>query len=135
MNFSLDDQPGHFATRRVAKPGGDAPIRDQELKQELRVSRRWPADQWDSVRRGLSPCEMEIKWYMFSDGWWVHYFRSWTGHAIFSARFEVVAESLHMVEAWVSRDPHCYRWSEGAEEEEIACLYRLPDWIGGEIGS
>ena len=134
MDYIFGDSPEKFPHRTPAKRGSERTVRDSDQRQALAVNRVWPAACWDSVRRGLDPWEMEVKWAIFAEDFWVHYHRSWTGFGIFSARFEMCNDELRIVEAWASRNKDQYGGKGGDEKEEVETLCRLTDWIAGAKG-
>lgn len=75
-----------------------------ELPLELRLT----LDEFERVKQGNIPREMEDKWFIFQEDGWVYFHRSWTGHCIFQLRFEQMDNEVVLREAWATRDPKQY---------------------------
>ena len=73
--------------------------------------------EFEQIKAGLIPAEMEDKWFIFFEAPWLYSHRSWTGHCIFGVRFEVTAHDATVVESWASRKPGEYT-SAGVEHDE-----------------
>lgn len=62
------------------------------------------------IAEGLVPQCMEDKWFIFLEGGWLHFHRSWTGSLIYWLRLEEVSAGCYQVaEAHVSRDADQYK--------------------------
>lgn len=71
-------------------------------------ARTYTPVQFAWLKQGVVPREMEDKWFVFYEAPWLYLHRSWTGYAIFQARFEERAAGVTLVEALVNQDPAQY---------------------------
>jgi hypothetical protein len=60
------------------------------------------------LKQGVVPRDMDDRWFVFYEAPWLYLHRSWTGNALFQARFEERATGAALVEALVNRDPAQY---------------------------
>lgn len=86
---------------------------------ELPINLSLTLDEFERVKRGNIPEEMEDKWFVFHEDGWVYFHRSWTGYCIYQLRFELEGIEAVVREAWVTRDPEHYRNDDIAEDEQL----------------
>lgn len=79
--------------------------------------------EFEKIKSGLIPLEMEDKWFMFFEEPWLYVHRSWTGFCIYGVRFEASPNGGTAVEAWASRDADQYR--ETGTEHDRSTLTSL----------
>jgi hypothetical protein len=94
---------------------------------DLRFTETYTPEEFERIRRGVIPREMEDKWFVFYEDSWLFFHRSWTGFAIYGVRFRVSDSGASAVESWVSRDPSQYE--ETRIDEDRARLKRLIDGL------
>jgi O-acetyl-ADP-ribose deacetylase (regulator of RNase III) len=84
------------------------PVPEQRARLDLEFTLT-PA--WhERLRLGLIPEQMEDKWFIYMEGDWVYFHRSWTGICVFWLRLSPLPEGGYQVaECWVNRDPQQYR--------------------------
>lgn len=80
-----------------------------ELRADLGFAEVYTPSEFDRIKRGLIPIEMEDKWFMFFEDPWLFAHRSWTGICIYAVKFESSPTAASAVESWVNRDPQQYR--------------------------
>jgi hypothetical protein len=44
----------------------------------LKLDRSFDAVEWDALQQGVIPEEMEDKWFIYEEGGWLNFHRSWT---------------------------------------------------------
>ena len=66
------------------------------------------AQDLQQIRAGLLPEAMEDKWFIFSEGEWTYFCRSWTGTFVYGLRLEMQGDQACVAESWVNRDPEEY---------------------------
>jgi len=76
----------------------------------------WTDGEITALRRGLVPKDMEDRWFAFMEGDWLFLFRSWTGIAVYEARFEAVTGGWGITELVVTGDRDLYRSTSDADE-------------------
>lgn len=78
-------------------------------RENLRFEESYSATEFNLMKHGFIPAEMEDKWFIFYEQSWLYFHRSWTGAAIYGVRFELSNESAKAVESWVNREPDQYQ--------------------------
>jgi hypothetical protein len=107
--------PATIATRNSWKT---EPLPDQRAT--LQLDATYSSEEFERLRRGLIPQQMEDKWFILFEEPWLYFYRSWTGYAIYGIRFEQRGDTHRIVEAWVSRDSHQY--PSDSIEHDVATL-------------
>jgi hypothetical protein len=97
-------------------------------RQAISLDRNYSADEFERLRDGVVPREMEDKWFSFYEDPWLFLHRSWTGYCIYQVRFELTASGARAVDALVNRDPQQYR---GTDERDAILLALLLDGYAG----
>jgi hypothetical protein len=69
-------------------------------------------DEFERIKRGLIPREMEDKWFIFYEEPWLYFHRSWTGACVYGVRFLPTKTGVCAVESWMTRDPQRYEESQ-----------------------
>jgi hypothetical protein len=85
----------------------------------LRYARRFDRGEHDRLRRGLVPDQMEDKWFIFLEGSWLYFHRSWTGTCIYAVKLREEDEGFAIEEAWANRAPEEYRETDGAYDTKL----------------
>ena len=80
-----------------------------ETRADLRLAKTYTLEEFERMRRGLIPREMEDKWFVYCDERWMFFHRSWTGTGIYGVRFQLSDSGASVVESWVSRDSDQYK--------------------------
>lgn len=79
-----------------------------ETRADLDFAEAYTLEEFERIRRGLIPHEMEDKWFVFFEEPWLFFHRSWTGSGIYGVRFQLSDSGASAVESWVSRDRNQY---------------------------
>ncbi len=80
----------------------------------------WSAEQWERVRYGLRPREMEQKWVSYTAEGTLHLHRSWTGFAIWEVAVAPVrGGGMRPVSALVESHPGRYGGAGGSGGDEL----------------
>jgi len=77
--------------------------------------------QW--IRWGMIPQDMNDKWFVFWDGEYLHFHRSWTGHCIYQMKIQQDGKKYFTKGFWVTQDENILQ--TGTDEEEIENLLFL----------
>jgi putative phosphoesterase len=80
-----------------------------EARNALPFTRDFSATEYERLRRGLIPRDMDDHWFVYLEDDWLYWHRSWTGFCIFQVRLEPVGGDWRAVEVWVNGDPGQYR--------------------------
>ena len=89
------------------------------LGYEERFDPRFDAAAATRLRRGLVPVAMEDKWFIYLEGGWLRFHRSWTGNFIFALKLVADGDGLRVIESWVSRDPAQYQSTDLDRDREV----------------
>ena len=68
----------------------------------LPFSETYSHDQFERIRRGLIPYEMEDKWFIFLENSVLYLHRSWTGKPVYKVEFEPADDGLRVKEAMLA---------------------------------
>jgi hypothetical protein len=63
---------------------------------------------WEAIQLGFIPEEMEDKWFIYEEGGWLNFHRSWTGFCVYRVRLQPTPASAEIAEAWVNREKEQY---------------------------
>lgn len=74
----------------------------------LTLERSFNAAEWEALRLGSIPEEMEDKWFVYEDGGRLFFHRSWTGVCIYRVRFRKTPAGMEIADAWVNRKTDQY---------------------------
>jgi hypothetical protein len=58
---------------------------------------------FEKIKRGLIPEEMEDKWFIFFEEPWLYFHRSWTGSGVYGAKFRQSNYGASLVASWVGQ--------------------------------
>jgi hypothetical protein len=64
--------------------------------------------QFEKLKYGLIPRQMEDKWFCYFEADWLYFHRSWTGFGIYKAQLLKEPEGYSIREFWVERNPEKY---------------------------
>ena len=78
------------------------------MRTNLGFAAAYTTDEFEHIRRGAIPHEMEDKWFVFYEEPWLFFHRSWTGAGIYGVRFQLSDSGASAIESWVSRDANQY---------------------------
>lgn len=95
----------------------------------LRLDRVYTVIEFERIKQGNIPREMEDKWFAFYEEPWLYLHRSWTGFGVYQVRFEAVDGGSRVAEALVSRDPDQYR-STDATSDAVLLAVLLDGYAG-----
>ena len=74
---------------------------------------------YETLRRGLIPEEMEDKWFVFWEADTLFFHRSWTGLCVYRVEFAAAGEQFQVSGAAVSNDSQAYRRGSDAYEAAL----------------
>ena len=90
-----------------------------EARAALAYARTFDRPEHARLQRGLVPDQMEDKWFIFLEGEWLFFHRSWTGSCIYAVKLRAEGERFPVEEAWVNRDPEEYRETDDAYDAKV----------------
>jgi hypothetical protein len=76
--------------------------------------------EYEILRRGLIPAEMEDKWFVFWEADSLFFHRSWTGHGIYQVTFRPSSRGFDVSHAAVATEVDYYR--RGSDHDEARLL-------------
>ncbi|MCC9656692.1 hypothetical protein LOC70_12850 [Rhodopirellula sp. JC737] len=68
---------------------------------------------------GLVPECMEDKWFVYRDGDWLYFHRSWTGALIYWVKLDFDTQSIAVSESWVNRESEQYSSTDTAYDRAL----------------
>jgi hypothetical protein len=95
--------------RRIATPNSWRKVKVlPERRAEIHVDLVCTPAEFERVRGGHVPGEMEDKWFIFTEGLRTSIHRSWTGFCYCILEFQTCPDGFRVARAWVNRDPDQY---------------------------
>ena len=74
--------------------------------------------QFNTLRLGVVPAQMEDKWFVYFHNQYIHFHRSWTGYEIYRAKLISDENTYYIDEFWVESNPDRYQMPD--EQRAIA---------------
>ena len=96
-----------------------------EKHTRLMASWKFNDIEYNQMIRGLIPEQMEDKWFIFYEGGWLRFHRSWTGYCIYQVQLRERDSKIEVAQILVSRDLEQYR--ESSDEFDLLLLKFLID--------
>jgi len=96
-----------------------------ESKTSLHLDRFFSSEEYQRLRLGLIPQQMEDKWFIYLEDDWLCFHRSWTGVCIYQVQLKADAGGYQVAEAWVNRDPQQYKSTD--DDYDATLLHYLID--------
>jgi len=78
--------------------------------------------EFDRIRMGYVPAQMEQKWFVYFDDGWLHVHRSWTGYEIYKAEIIVTEGSYIINSFWVEQNQEKYSNINDESNIETFCF-------------
>jgi hypothetical protein len=85
----------------------------------LTLERSFNASEWEALREGVVPEEMEDKWFIYEEGGWLNFHRSWTGVCVYRVGPRKTPAGGEISEAWVNRDKEQYTCADDAYDAQL----------------
>lgn len=104
-----ESQPSPPLPREPATRASWKNLPPPEIRANLGFTEAYSYSDFELIKRGLVPQEMEDKWFVFYEDPWLYFHRSWTGACIYAARFNPSGVGFTVDESWVSRDSNHYK--------------------------
>jgi len=79
-----------------------------EYRAALGFAETYTSADFERLKCGLIPEEMEDKWFIFYEDPWLYFHRSWTGAGIYGVEFHASHQGASVAASWVSRDATQY---------------------------
>jgi hypothetical protein len=96
-----------------------------EKHARLMASWTFTGSEFNQMKHGLIPEQMEDKWFIYYEDDWLHFHRSWTGYCIYQVQFRERDSKFEVAQILVSRDLEQYR--ESSDEFDLLMLKYLID--------
>lgn len=98
-----------------------------QSRTQLHLTKVFSQEEYHQLRLGIIPREMENKWFIYLEGEWLYFHRSWAGICRYQVRMEKVGKIYRVVEAWVNRDSDQYKATD--DDYDLALLEFLIDGL------
>jgi hypothetical protein len=86
---------------------------------KIPFERSFTDDEFQRLALGFAPESMDDRWFIFLEGRWLYFARSWTGFCVYKVRIEKRGEVYRIAGAWANRDKRQYGGDETREEAAI----------------
>lgn len=109
-----------------------------ERKTRLHLQRTYSPEEYQLITFGLSGQKYitDDKWFIFLEGDWLYFHRSWTDICVYQMRLEKEGDSYLVAEVWVNRDSSQYGSTDDVYDaqllEWIIDFFLLGERYGGE---
>ena len=98
---------------------------------KLNIGRTFSTEEYERIKLGLVPQEMEDKWFILLESDWLYFHRSWTGFCIYQLQFVLKPEGYSIAEAWVNRDTAQYQNTDD-EHDQALTIYLIDHLLLGK---
>lgn len=88
-------------------------------REPLQLEAQFTAAEFDKLRLGLVPKQMEDKWFIYFGEGWLHFHRSWSGVQVFGLRLEASPTGVRVTDSWVNRNMAQYRGQDVSYEQKL----------------
>lgn len=95
----------------------------------LHVDRAFSLDEFELVKAGIVPEDMDDKWFAYFEAPWLYAHRSWTGVCVFHVRFGPDRSGVRVVETLVNRKSSQYGGRDSAAD--VLMVTALLDGMAG----
>jgi hypothetical protein len=102
-------------------------------REAIALDRAYSATEFERIKEGDVPEDMDDKWFAFFEEPWLYLHRSWTGFCVYQVRFEPADGGGRVAEALVSRDPKQYRETDGSRATLLLAVL-LDGYAGRDTG-
>lgn len=100
---------------------------------ELPLDLHLTPNEFEHLKCGSIPKQMEDKWFVFHEDGWVFFHRSWTGYCVYQVRFERIDDEYVVAEGWVTRDSKEYNNNDIEKDvRQLSLLLHYRFGIGSE---
>ena len=90
--------------------------------------------QFEKLRQGLIPNQMEDKWFIFYENDWLYFHRSWTGFGLYKARLIKEQNGYLIKEIWVERNQEKYENEDDQTDVENITSLIARGLLGIDVG-
>jgi len=106
----MEEKTDKIATR---KTWNNLPI---DAPEKIIIELKFSQEQYNKIKRGLIPHEMEDKWFIFFEDNWLYFHRSWTGYGIYKAEIKKDNGNYCIYEFFVERNKEKYKCEDDNED-------------------
>ena len=92
----------------------------------IEILLKFTAEQYEKLKRGLEPEQMEDKWLIYYEDGWLHFCRSWTRFEIYKSKLEQGKDGYVMKEFWAERNQE--KWANSSDDHDRNIFYLLVAW-------
>jgi hypothetical protein len=90
-----------------------------DAQKELRLSGVYSAEEYEKISYGYLPKSQEDKWFIYLEGDWLNFHRSWTGTCVFQLQIIPEDDDYQAVKVIVNRDPAQYRNTNDRQDVQM----------------
>lgn len=78
------------------------------MHKPIAVDRCYSAEEFDQLKKGFIPQDMDEKWFVYYEEPYLYLHRSWTGFCLYRVELDRGDDGVRISEALVNRDPDQY---------------------------
>ena len=94
------------ATNSIAMRESWKTLDPPETRTELDFTESYNRSDFERIKRGLVPEEMEDKWFIFFEEPWLYFHKSWTGIGVYGVEFRPSLHGALVAASWIGGDHH-----------------------------
>lgn len=88
-------------------------------QKELPLSGVYTEEEFEKMSYGFLPKDQQDKWFIYLEGEWLYFHRSWTGTCVFKLEMVLNNCKYHATKAIVNRDPEQYRNTNDQQDVQL----------------
>ena len=92
---------------------------------ELPLSGTYSTEEYEKMSYGFLPKGQDDRWFIYMEGNWLYFHRSWTGTCVFQMQFVPKGDHYQAVKAIANRDSEQYRSTN--DQQDVKLLSFLVD--------
>jgi len=90
-----------------------------EKQEQAEVNLEFTREEFEVIRRGFIPRDMGERWFIYWDGQYLNFHRSWTGNLIYRLRLVEEDDKVVGTELIIERDENIFKYSTVEKEIEM----------------
>lgn len=76
-----------------------------QQRQQLLLAMSFTTEEYENLRQGRIPQQMEDKWFIFLEGDWLYLHRSWSGFCVAQVEIKRTTDAMYSItDCWIERD-------------------------------
>jgi hypothetical protein len=101
----------------------------------IEISMQFTNEQFEKLKKGLIPKQMEDKWFIFYEKGWLYFHRSWTGFGTYKAQLIKEKDGYSIKEFRAERNKKKYSNEDDNEDRNTLAFLIAAGLLGIDAGS